>query len=178
MVNREMIRNNLLFTGPPGCGKTTLISRIVPQLKTSSSGFLTKEIREKGKRVGFSINTLDGKKALLAHVNVSGRYRVGRYGVVIENIERIAIPSMVPKDEGECVLIDEIGKMECLSRKFRSKLLDVLEMPNEVIGTISLRGDRFIERIKTRSDVLVVEISEKNRDELVNTYDRLLKQSG
>ncbi|NQU14945.1 MAG: AAA family ATPase [Desulfobacteraceae bacterium] len=172
-----MTRNKLLFTGPPGCGKTTLISRIVPQLRTSSTGFLTREIREKGKRVGFSIDTLDGKEALLAHVNVSGRYTVGRYGVVLESIENIAIPSMMPRNEGDSVVIDEIGKMECFSPLFRSKLLDVLEMPNIVIGTISLRGDQFIRRIKDRSDVLVVEISGRNRDELANTYDRLLKQS-
>ncbi len=172
-----MTRNNVLFTGPPGCGKTTLISRIVQQMRASSTGFFTKEIREKGKRVGFSIDTLDGKEALLAHVNVSGRYTVGRYGVVLESIENIAIPSMMPRNEGDSVVIDEIGKMECFSPLFRSKLLDVLEMPNMVIGTISLRGDQFIRRIKDRSDVLLVEISGRNRDELANTYDRLLKQS-
>ena len=138
-----MTRNNLLFTGPPGCGKTTLISRIIPQLRASSTGFLTTEIREKGERVGFSIDTLDGKEALLAHVNVSGRYTVGRYGVVLESIENIAIPSMMPRNEGDSVVIDEIGKMEYFSPLFRSKLLDVLEMPNMVIGTISLRGDQF-----------------------------------
>jgi len=65
--------------------------------------------------------------------------------------------------------------MECLSSLFRKTLLGVLDMPNEVIGTISLRGDQFTERIKGRRDVLVVEISEKNRDELPNRYDRLLE---
>jgi nucleoside-triphosphatase len=128
--------------------------------------------------VGFSINTLDGKEALLAHVNVSGRYRVGRYGVVLENIESVAIPSITPRNAGDSVVIDEIGKMECFSSLFRSKLLDVLDMPNMVVGTISLKGDQFITRIKARSDVLVVEISERNRDELASTYDRLLKESG
>ena len=173
-----MTRNNILFTGPPGCGKTTLIRRIVQQLSTPSTGFITKEIREKGKRVGFTINTLDGKEVLLAHINVSGRYRVGRYGVVLESVDSVAVPSMIPKTQKGSVVVDEIGKMECFSSLFRKTVLDVLDMPNVVIGTISLRGGQFIKRIKGRSDVLVVQISEKNRDELPNTYDRLLKRTG
>ena len=171
-----MTRNNILFTGPPGCGKTTLIQRIVQQLSTPSTGFITKEIREKGKRVGFTINTLDGKEVLLAHINVSGRYRVGRYGVVLESVDSVAVPSMIPKTQKESVVVDEIGKMECFSSLFRKKLLDVLDMPNKVIGTISLKGDQFIKEIKGRSDVLVVEISEKNRDKLADACDILLKE--
>ena len=171
-----MTRNNILFTGPPGCGKTTLIKKIVEGLPTPTTGFITKEIREKGKRVGFTINTLDEKEALLAHINVSGQYRVGRYGVVLENIDRIAVPSMIPQTQKESVVIDEIGKMECCSSLFKKTVLDVLDMSNVVIGTISLRGDQFIKRIKCRSDVLVVEISEKTRDELPNTYDTLFEQ--
>jgi nucleoside-triphosphatase THEP1 len=128
----------ILFTGLPGSGKTTLISRIVQQLRIPLTGFFTREIREEGKRVGFSINTLDGKQAILAHINVSGQYRVGRYGVVLENIEGVAVPSMIPKGPQESVVIDEIGKMECLSSLFRKTLLDILDMPNTVIGTISL----------------------------------------
>ena len=172
-----MTRNNILFTGPPGCGKTTLIQKIVQQLSTPSTGFITKEIREKGKRVGFTINTLDGKEVLLAHINVSGRYRVGRYGVVLESIDSVAVPSMFPKTKKESVVVDEIGKMECFSSLFRKKLLDVLDMPNKVIGTISLKGGQFIKEIKGRSDVLIIEISEKNRDKLPDTYDRLLKRT-
>jgi len=175
--NRDMTRNNILFTGSPGCGKTTLIKKIVEGLQTPSTGFITKEIKEEGKRVGFTISTLAGKEALLAHVNVSGRCRVGRYGVVLESIESVAVPSMIPKTPKESVVVDEIGKMECFSSLFRKTVLDALDMPNVVIGTISLRGDQFIKEIKSRSDVLVVEVSEKTRDELPNTYDRLLEQT-
>jgi nucleoside-triphosphatase THEP1 len=168
--------NKILFTGLPGSGKTTLISRIVQQLRIPLTGFFTREIREEGKRVGFSINTLDGKQAILAHINVSGQYRVGRYGVVLENIESVAVTSMIPKGPQESVVIDEIGKMECLSSLFRKTLLDILDMPNTVIGTISLEGDRFIRRIKGRNDVWVIGISKRNRDELSSTYGRLLSQ--
>ena len=161
-----MTCNNILFTGPPGCGKTTLIKGIVQELQTASTGFFTQEIRERGKRVGFTINTLAGQEALLAHIIVSGQYRVGRYGVVLESIGSVAVPSMIPKTPNETVVIDEIGKMECFSSLFRKTVLDVFDMPNVVIGTISLRGDQFIEEIKDRNDVLVVGVSEKNQDEL------------
>jgi len=91
------MRNNILFTGSPGCGKTTLIKKIVEGLPAPTTGFFTQEIRERGKRVGFTINTLAGTKVLLAHINVSGWYRVGRYGVALENVDRIAVESIIPK---------------------------------------------------------------------------------
>ena len=146
-------------------------------MQTPTTGFITKEIREKGKRVGFAINTLDGKEAILAHINVSGQYRVGRYGVVLESIESVAVQSMIPKNQKVSVVIDEIGKMECFSSLLKKTVLDVLDKSNVVIGSISLRGDQFIKRIKGRSDVMLVEIFENNRDKLADTFDRLLKQT-
>jgi len=55
--------------------------------------------------VGFAINTLDGKEALLAHIKVSGQYRVGRYRVLLESIESVAVQSMIPKTQKESVVV-------------------------------------------------------------------------
>jgi len=101
--------NNTLFTGFPGCGKTTLIDKIVNELKDNATGFITSEIREKGKRTGFSINTLDGKQALMAHVTIRSKYKVGKYGVDLLNIENIAVPSMIPDNSKQFVIINEIA---------------------------------------------------------------------
>ena len=161
---------NILFTGPPGCGKSTLIEKIIQKIKTPATGFFTREIREKGQRVGFSINTLDNRQGLLAHKNIKGRYRVGKYGVNLADIDRIAVPAMVPKRSAELVVIDEIGKMECFSALFRATLLGVLGSDHNVIGSITLKGDHFISKIKAREDVLIVQVSRQNRDELVDKY--------
>src|SRR5690606_15184027 len=77
------MKKNLLVTGLPGTGKTTLIRKILDTLPpgVSVSGFFTAEIRESGERVGFAVSTLDGRSGLLAHVRAGGRARVGRYGV-------------------------------------------------------------------------------------------------
>jgi nucleoside-triphosphatase THEP1 len=161
---------NILYTGPPGCGKSTLIEKIVQKIKTPATGFFTREIRKKGQRVGFSINTLDRKEGLLAHKRIKSRYRVGKYGVNLPDIDQIAVPAVVPKRLDELVVIDEIGKMECFSTLFRKTLLDVLDSDHMVIGSIALKGDSFINKIKAREDVLVVHVSPQNRDAMVDMY--------
>jgi nucleoside-triphosphatase THEP1 len=158
---------NVLFTGPPRCGKTTLIERFVEKLNRSATGFFTKEIKEAVGRVGFVIQTLDGKEAVLAHRNIESKYRVGAYGVVAENIDKFAVPAMTPKKPDEIVIIDEIGKMECFSTLFKERLVAVFDSENPVVGTVSLKGNRFIQKIKKRKDVLLIHITEINRDELL-----------
>jgi nucleoside-triphosphatase THEP1 len=159
---------NILLTGPPRCGKSTLIERIVHQIKRPMTGFFTGEIREKGHRVGFLITTLDGEEGILAHRDFRGKFRVGKYGVNLEDIERIAVPSMRPTDPNQIVVVDEIGKMECFSRLFKKTLIKVLDSEHDVLGSISMKGDPFIQGIKQRMDVTQVHVSESNRDALVN----------
>ena len=122
-----MKRKNLLFTGAPGCGKSTLIERIIKGLDRPACGFFTREIRERKRRVGFSITTLDGRSGILAREGLGGPHRVSRYGVCIEDIEQIAVPSMATEREGEIVVVDEIGKMECMSELFRNTLIAILD---------------------------------------------------
>ena len=158
---------NILVTGPPRCGKSTLIERVVDKIQKPMTGFFTREMREKGKRVGFSISTLDGKQGVLAHQEIKSRFRVGKYGVNLEHIDHVAVPSMIPAGAEEIVVIDEIGKMECFSPLFREALVKVLDSENAVIGSIAKKGDKFIQKIRERTDVFLVHLTEKNRDELV-----------
>ena len=165
-----MGKKNILFTGPPRCGKSTLIEKIVKKVDTPATGFFTREILESGKRVGFSINTLDHHTGVLAHQDIHSRFRVGRYGVNIEDIDRIAVPSMTPDRPDMLIVIDEIGKMECFSELFKKTLVRLLDSEHRVLGSITMKGDRFIRQIKTRDDVLLVTVTPKNRDKLVNLY--------
>lgn len=157
---------NILFTGKPGCGKTTLIEKVIKRLKRPATGFFTREIRERGMRTGFSIETLDGKRGVLAHVDIKGQFRVGKYGVNIEDIDHIAVPSIEYENPGDIVVIDEIGKMECFSPLFRDALLKVLDSSRPLIGSIALKGNQFIESVKARRDVTLFYVTEANREEL------------
>jgi len=161
---------NILYTGQPGCGKSTLIEKIVNQTQKPLTGFITREIREEGGRVGFSIITMDGKEGVLAHQEIRSRYRVGKYGVNLAAIDQIAVPAMIPRSHDEWVVIDEIGKMECLSPLFRMTLIQVLDSLNFVLGSVALKGEPFIQNIKKRDDVLLIHVNERNRDQLVKEF--------
>jgi nucleoside-triphosphatase len=161
-----MDRKNILLTGPPQCGKSTLIEKIVKRIDTPATGFYTREIRDSDQRVGFSIDTLDHRTGVLAHQDIRSRFRVGRYGVNLEDIDRIAVPAMMPDRQDMLVVIDEIGKMECFSELFKKTLISLLDSNHRVLGSITMKGDRFIRQIKARGDVLLVTVTLKNRDKL------------
>ena len=161
---------NIFVTGPPRSGKSTLIEKVAKNIKRPATGFLTRELREKDKRVGFLIETIDGKTGLLAHEDIKSNCRVGKYKINLQDLEQIAVPSMLPSSSDQIVVVDEIGKMECLSRLFRETLLRVLSLENQVIGSIALKGDRFIQNIKKRDDVALVSITEKTRDAALELF--------
>ncbi|CAB1084938.1 hypothetical protein JY97_07700 [Alkalispirochaeta odontotermitis] len=166
-MNRQARHKNILYTGVPGIGKSTIIEKIVQRLDRPKNGFYTEEIRAGGRREGFGITTLDRKHGTLAHIDIPGRIRVGRYGVNLPDIDMIAVPSMIPTNDNSVVIIDEIGKMECFSGLFKQTLINVLDSTNTIVGSISLKGDAFIANVKKRPDTLLVSVNKGNRDNLV-----------
>ena len=162
------MKKNILFTGRPGVGKTTVIMKLISGLK-GVGGFYTEEIRQRGERKGFRIVTLRGKKGILAHKNLNSPYRVGRYGVNIEDLENIAGRSIflaLNDDKKKIILIDEIGRMELYSPKFQEAVIKALNSSKRVIATLQERHNRFTDAIRKREDVELIEVTLENRKRL------------
>ncbi|TAJ45670.1 nucleoside-triphosphatase [Methanofollis fontis] len=162
-----MMKKNLLITGAPASGKTTLLRRAVKSFP-GAVGFFTEEMREGGERMGFQIAGLDGRRALFAHRGIRGHGRVGSYGVNIPVFEGFLAATPFDSPEARLVVIDEIGRMECLSADFRRLVLELLDGPVPVVATAALHGDEFIEGIKARPDLSVFVVTRENRDDLLN----------
>jgi nucleoside-triphosphatase len=171
---------NLLVTGRPGVGKTTLVERILEQLRGSLrlAGFTTAEERDpSGQRRGFRILTLDGEQAELARVGLRSTVQVGRYGVNLQDFERLVLPELVRRDV-DLLVIDEIGKMECASERFRRAVEDVLQAQVSVLATLGNARLPFFLALRARPDVEVLTLTEHNRDAMVaELCSRLQRQT-
>ena len=166
---------NILICGPPGVGKTTLIKKILENIDLKAGGFYTEEIKENNRRVGFKIISLDNQEGILAHISIKGAKRVGRYGVNIYDLENIGVKSLSQAlRDDDLIIIDEIGKMEIFSDKFKEKVLACLNSEKFVVATIGIGGDKYISRIKERDDVIVFKMNRENRDRLIDRISFLI----
>jgi nucleoside-triphosphatase len=164
-----LVEKNLLITGLPGVGKTTLIRRLHEALKNFHPvGFYTAEIREGGMRKGFELVNFEGKRGVLSHVNIKSRYRIGRYKVDVSGFEDFLDGISFFDPSSRMVMVDEIGKMECLSTQFDRMMKEVLDSEKWVIATVALRGSGLITKVKQRQDVKLYQITPSNRDDLVS----------
>lgn len=161
---------NILLTGVPGVGKTTLITEVAERLAALRPvGFFTREIRERGLRRGFEAVSLDGRRTVLAHIDYPSIFRVGKYGVDIPAFEDFLASLPLDQSHSGLVILDEIGKMECFSGRFRDLVVTLLESPAILLSTVALRGGGLIAQVKARSDIDLIEVTPKNRNDLISS---------
>lgn len=166
----------ILLTGRPGVGKTTVIKEIAERLGDSAGGFYTAEIRKGGRRQGFRIVTLAGDEGILSHVDLKGPPRVSSYGVNLMDLEGIGVAAMTQAaDRGQCVVVDEIGKMELFSQRFREIVLGAIEGDATVVGTVMKAPDPWVDQLKALPQVTILEVTEYNRGYLAEHVLSLLE---
>lgn len=169
------MQKNILISGKPRSGKTTLLSTLITQLP-HKVGLMTHEMLVDDKRVGFEIETQDGQRAVLAHIDAPTGHKVARYFVQAESVEKL-LPSISQFTASDCLYLDEIGEMQLASESFKSLVLAYLNSENTCIATItSIYTDEFLDAIKERDDVILIEIDVDNRDEQIAFVTQLLRK--
>ncbi len=184
------MRRIFLITGRPGIGKTTLVRRIAEALydKYIVRGFITQEVREQGVRVGFKIMTIekalgrDGQEDWLAHVSLFRKGpRIGKYIVNIDSIDAIGVKTLEEslKEETDLIVIDEIGPMELLSKKFLPTVEKVLDSDRIILATIHIkcREDPRLRKIVERKDKLLIELTLQNRNQMYQIVKHEVEQA-
>jgi nucleoside-triphosphatase len=159
----------VLVEGRPGSGKTTVAARLAGLLRERGvpvAGFVTHELREGGRRVGFEVEAFDGERATLAHVDLPGPPRVGKYGVDLAAFEQVALASLAAPPKPGVVVLDELGKMELASQPFRDAVRQLFETSADIVATVHVFRHELTDELKRRSDVELVRVTKATRDDL------------
>jgi len=166
-----------LLTGRPGTGKTRLIKEAISGVEKKAGGFFTEEIRSSnGVRLGFKLVTLDGQSATLAHMKIRSRYRVGKYGVDIETMDKVGVPALQKAAQGcDIIVIDEIGKMELFSDSFKKAVLQVIDGGKKVLGTIMFSTNPWADAVKSRPEVELIPVTGANNNTVLQELRNWLK---
>lgn len=177
-VERKVVMKNILLTGRPGSGKSSLIKKLAEGRRVG--GITTPEIRKRGLRWGFEIVDLrSGKRGVLASVEEKEGPQVSKYRANLENLNEIgvsAIENAIDDPYVELIVIDEIGKMEFFSEEFRKVVKGALNSDKPVLAAISLYDfDPFIKEIKARSDAKLFVLERGNFDKVLSEIQALLK---
>jgi nucleoside-triphosphatase len=82
---------------------------------------------------------------------------------------KLTVPALFSR--ADSIIVDEIGKMECVSGVFVKAVKKILDGDTVVVATIAKRGSALIEETKSRSDTRLYEVTPTNRTTLI---DRIL----
>lgn len=169
------MRKNILITGVPHSGKSTLLAKIISNIP-QRVGFVTKEIRNNQGRIGFEIETSGGEKAILSHIDFKGPFQVSKYFVDIENLEA-KIPDLLKFKSDDILYLDEIGQMQLFSKKFEELVTSYLDSKNIVLATLSqVYQNAFTDSIRKRKDVIMINLTENDRLEKEAFVKELIKK--
>jgi len=161
------LSKKIAITGKPGCGKTTLCSRIFADFSDNSGGIITREIRKEGTRIGFQLEDLStGEIGLLSHVDDCSGPSVGKYSVCLDQLDSIANSAIqTGLQESDLLIIDEIGPMELKSDNFIREVERSLEKKIDCLFTVHGKS-RHPLLVKIRERFELLELTRGNRDEL------------
>lgn len=130
-------------------------------------GVVSKEIRERGNRIGFSIEDfMTHDEGILAHVGSSNGPRLGKYTVNLRDLDVMGAGAIRTAIQvADVILVDELGPMELHSHRFIESVEAALSSQKHVLGTIHKRANHPLV-IAVKSRYTILEVTNENRDEL------------
>lgn len=138
-------------------------------------GFYTQEIREENSRKGFQWKRLDGPEGILAHIDIKSPFKVGKYRVDIAGFEKLVVPVLdFDRTDTELFVIDEIGKMECMSEKFVAAVRRLFTSDKSVLATVAQKGTGLISEVKNHPDTKSFNLTAQNREKVVDEISQIL----
>lgn len=161
----DEILHNIFLTGEKGIGKTTIIYKILDHLNCDVDGYTVKPIVH-GTLKDFYITSIkdDTKKALMATGDITKRKIINIYEDSLNNFGAELINNCIKTND--IIVLDEIGFIESNCNNFKNAITSALNSNKVVLGVLKEFNGDFINNIRSRDDVILFVVNQKNRAQI------------
>ncbi|WP_447974654.1 nucleoside-triphosphatase [Nitrospira sp. Kam-Ns4a] len=171
----EIRKRNVLVVGAGSIGKTTFVRRVLERTGLRAGGYLQREARAGLFGTSQELVLVGGGSEVVVELVSTkakpGWTTLGRLSLNLSGLEGQVVPhlkEMVASDRIELIVLDEIGRLQCVSASFRQQVVDCITSPKSVLATIPAGEDEeFVSALQARADVTVLHLTYDNRDRLV-----------
>jgi nucleoside-triphosphatase len=157
---------HILIVGSNGVGKSTLIRRLLENVRLPVYGFRTE--KEAPARVGGAehvyIHSVSGKPTYTQHnlVGTCSNHHSSRFPAAFER----AVPHLCGIPANSIVLMDELGVMESDARDFCAAVLKCLNGDSFVIAAVRDKKSPFLDAVRAHPQARCFFITPENCDAL------------
>ena len=176
--------NNIFLTGEKGIGKSTIINRFAKTLDFLPTGFQTLMIRADNDETGncgldtviirpfkadlpYEKNTvidIDEIGIVATRENQNYMMDVNKEAFDVTGVKLLC--ASLRAGQTRLIIMDELGFMEKDANIFQAEVFKCLDCEIPVLGVLRKLSTPFLDTIIEREDVLVLEVTDKNRDQL------------
>jgi nucleoside-triphosphatase len=172
---------NIVITGNPRCGKTTLCEKVIERLEKKGircGGVICPEIRMEGKRIGTNaVDVTTGEDRIMAMSRDKAEFEgvdIGGYRLSIEGIE--FGKNAIERSTGcDLIVIDEIGALELTNNGLMEMAEKALDSEDNTLTIVRSKLKKtFLDRFGDR-EFIVFDVNEDNRDRLPEEISRRIE---
>jgi Predicted nucleotide kinase len=171
--------NNIFLTGEKGVGKSTIINRFAKTLDFLPTGFQTLMCYKD--ECGPYTLVIRPYKVDLEYVKGSkpegDDYSIVAFRETQEIFMKVnkdafdfagvrILRKSLENEQARLIIMDELGFMEKDAIMFQAEVFKCLDSEIPVLGVLRAGSIPFLDAISEREDVLVLEVTDKNRDQL------------
>lgn len=161
---------NLLITGDRNRGKTTLVTKILNNIKIPYDGFITKPDKYYPNGTTYVMEDLMTKETAAISRYIDNRiigYQETFSNLGVRCLNRCLDNSI------KLIIMDELGRFEKNNLDFIEKINALLDSQKTVIAVLKAEPIEYLDKIKVRKDCIIYDLNQVDTNDV---YDDIISK--
>lgn len=160
---------NIFLTGFKNAGKSTVINEFLKTYKGTVGGFRT--VLKKTSIddfCGIYMIDITQDDVPFGYDNRAGSCTPERKPIGYDKVfETVGVKSLSFSTMPNLIIMDELGVLENECENFKAKVIECLNSKADVLGVIKSKSSDFLDEIRARKDVIIIDVHNCDAKELL-----------